>query len=49
MIPVNPEAIGLFGLFANVAVIINVMFTFAILSAFGATLTAFPGLVPWRS
>jgi protein-export membrane protein SecD len=34
---------GLFGLFANVAVIINVMFTFAILSTFGATLTL-PGI-----
>lgn len=34
---------GLFGLFANIAVIINVMFTFAILSTFGATLTL-PGI-----
>jgi protein-export membrane protein SecD len=34
---------GLFGIFANVAVIINVMFTFAILSTFGATLTL-PGI-----
>jgi protein-export membrane protein SecD len=34
---------GLFGMFANVAVVINVMFTFAILSAFGATLTL-PGI-----
>ncbi|WP_407051351.1 protein translocase subunit SecD [Methyloraptor flagellatus] len=34
---------GLLGMFANVAVVINVMFTLAILSSFGATLTL-PGI-----